>query len=614
MNWRIVLFLPLLLFQPGEDVPQVPVQQQDATPQQPQLPLPQPRGQSTEVEALQLAAADLVTIPFEDRLYTRYVWCPDGRVVSGRIGSLTVNYLSRAAIINRPDPVTLSNILLLRVDLRKLVATDDQLHELIDAWEQLQFDPRFSVLLTKATLQFATGFKVPTRSIEEIVDVPGGYIHTDGQRYTQKRVKKEVSALFTNQDVLRQVNPSFDPKLIEFLVESTHSQASVVSLSYLAGRGLKQVQGKNSLYTTIYGGLYYRFRGLKKGFKKGTDEDNYFAAIGIGDIEKNVRARDVFNKQGSDARIVKAISDITGHVRRMDFIRSLSGHVNFNTSLVVITQDLSRDSIDIDQNPLFNLDPFSVVKFDAKEAIREIPNGLNEFTLFNGNGDLLDQATDDIAADTTIPSPFGTVLEPAIGCIRCHASDSGWRKVSNDVSKLTGFLDIFDDRSRGKYSRQETIQRLVGLYAGSPEQIALPRARDDYNRAILRATGPWEESKTQADLALRSGNELASVLKDYFYRYLTAIDALRDLGIVWQGDDPVKAGIKLQETLGLDLNAVNANTQYIYPIQPNVIGPPIAVPEDPEIALLMKGSSLTRSSYDLRYGFMLARKAAKTSK
>jgi hypothetical protein len=302
--------------------------------------------------------------------------------------------------------------------------------------------------------------------------------------------------------------------------------------------------------------------------------------------------------------------------RRTCSTSTLSGHINNNTSFLSITQDLKRDSIDIDQHPILNLDPFSVVRFDAKESIRELTNGLNEFALWNGAGDLLDQATDDVAVDTTIPSPYGTVLEPAIGCIRCHAGDAGWRVIHNDVTDLRRkTLDIFDDIGARKktvkyhgreYNRQEAIIRLAGLYAGDPEVTALPRAREDYARAILRATGPWPGSKDQTDIVRLASGEVSSIFASEFYTTLTAVDALHDLGVAWQGKDPKAAGKKLGEVLALDPAAVQAGTIYIYPLRP---GDPTLRIEDARGGLLLSGKALVRSDYDLTYSFMAARHA-----
>jgi hypothetical protein len=604
----------------------------------------QPVAQATEAEALVAAAADLATVQEIDRIFTRYVWIESGRFKGARTASLAINLLSTAPTISRPVPVKATAkrpgaadvpILLQRCDLRQFANTDAALQSLLETWEEFQFEPRFNLLLTKGTLKFATGIKLPKvkrqvkRAVDELIDVPE-YTAKDGKRYTKAWSTKEVveteevDALGDRPNVVRQVSPHLPLEAVAFLIDQTHSQAPVVSLSYLVARGMRQVQDKGTLWADLYGGLYYRFRGIKKA-KKGTDEDNYFAGLGVGSVADGIKAADVLNVQQQDARAAVFVSGVTGRPRRIDFLRTLSGHVARNYGFLSITQDLKRSSIDIDQHPLFNLDPFGRGKFDAKELIRETTNGLNEFVLFDGAGGLLDQAADDVASDSTIPPPYGNVLEPAIGCIRCHAGGRGWQTVTNDVIELTQktkgnpgpLLDIFDDLGgahrkgilggKRDYTRDETLKRLAGLYSADPEQTMLPQARDAYTRAIQIATGQ-DEGENGVDLAQIRSTDLAEVFGRYFYRRLTAVDMLRDLGEVWDGQDAKAAGRRLQELTTKDVNAVQANTVWIYPLEG---GQAIAIPEDPVIAALYRGIGIERSDYDLRYTFVAMRYAAK---
>jgi hypothetical protein len=591
---------------------------------------PAPVAQATENDWLALCAADVVQLPPEDRFYTRYIPIPNGKILHGKVASLLCNYLSLTPIITRPEPLGKDALLVMRMDLRKY-ATGEKLVRLIQTWEELRYEPRLNLLLTKETLRFALNIKIPkvkktvTKLVDKVIDVPE-YIHTDGKKYNQKKVQEkveeviEVDGLSDDTDVVRQVSPHLDLKLVELLVEATHSQAPVVSLPYFLIRGLDQLQDKG-VKKTVWGGLYLRFRGIRQGVekenKKLTDEDVYFSSIGVADLdpEKGFKAKDVFNQIGSDARVAVATSRVTSRPRRIDFLRTRSGHFNVNTSIVSITQDLARDNVDIGVHPLMNLDPCFVNKFDAKEIITEMINGLNEFLIENGDGGILDEAdANKVVTDTSIPSPFQQVLRPAISCIRCHANDFGWQKVTNDVNRLTinKFLDIYDDISVRKYgklfSRDQVIDRLVGQYAGDPELLALPRARDDYARAILRATGPWDGSKDNTDIVRLSGNEIASIYGDYWYKKLTAVDALTDLGVAWGGTDAKAAGKKLREILSLDTNAVNANTQWVYQPKPGEV---VLIPEDARIGLLMEGVGITRTDYDLIYSFIATRYATK---
>ena len=59
-------------------------------------------------------------------------------------------------------------------------------------------------------------------------------------------------------------------------------------------------------------------------------------------------------------------------------------------------------SIDIGNHPLFNLIDFQE---DGAEAIWEGPLGLHQFAAINGQGKIVEQVPDDIATDSTVPSP-----------------------------------------------------------------------------------------------------------------------------------------------------------------------------------------------------------------
>jgi hypothetical protein len=249
-----------------------------------------------------------------------------------------------------------------------------------------------------------------------------------------------------------------------------------------------------------------------------------------------------------------------------------------------VTHDLRAEDIDIGTHPVMNLLNF---KDAAREVIFERTNGLHGFALFDGKGKRQDEVPPDIAADHSVPSPHATRLQPAIGCLRCHGKDSGWRVVHNDAKKLLGgLLDVFPAR------KADEIDRLAGLYAGDVERKLLPRARDDYNQAILRATGPFKKGKAdQTEIARMTAEGLADLWKSYWYDTVDAQQVLTDLGIK---SDPKTAAKTLRDTLP--------------PIKLIVEG---RIPEDPRIAALMIGLAVNRSDYDLVYSFIASRKLKK---
>lgn len=533
-------------------------------------------AEPSESDALLLASKDVVEIPALERQYMRYVWVtpdePDFREAAQAV-SHALNSVSSMPVIVRPAPLGKDRLLVLRVDLRAY--SGKRINEMVEVWESFKFDPRLNLLLTKDTLKFATN-PPEFPKVRKKVKVPP-YRAVDGNVYEYKYVEEE-----SKDDVVRVVGEHLDPKLVSELVDATRSQAPVVSHGYLVTRALTTIKDKG-LFKTLYGGLYYELSGVKRGFEKGTDEDNLLEKLGIGNVTEGVTAEKLFDRLRSDQRVAVFKSRITGKPRRIDFLKTLASRDA--QSLYITTHDLKTQSVDIGQHPIMNLLKF---KDDAREAIWEIPNGLLGYAIFDGEGALQDEVPPDVAADTTIPAPYGTRLQPAISCIRCHKTTRGWQPVQNDVKRLLGkFLDVFDDRNQ-RY-RDDAVVRIAGLYAGDPEFKLLPRGRDDYSSSVLRATGPWEKSKDQTDVAERVSDKLRDIYARYNYEPIDASRALFDLGLgeVDQKDAPDK----LREVL-----------------PPLSIFSEGVIKEDPRIGALMAGLSINRVDWDLVYTFAAARK------
>lgn len=537
---------------------------------------PVPDVLPTETDAMLLAARDVSEVPAPDRQYTRYVWITPDESDFGEATqavSHTINSVNWTPIIRRPVPLGKDKLLVLRLDLRSY--SDNRVNEFVNVWEELKFDPRFNLLLTKDTIKFAAEPPEFPKVRKKVKVAP--YKADDGNVYEYKYVTEA-----SKDDVVRVVGEHLDPKVVAALVDATQSQAPIVSHRYFVTRALTTVKNRG-LFKTLYGGLYYDLLGIKRGFEKGTDEDNLLERLGIGNVAEGVTAEKLFDKLRSDQRVAVFRSGITGKARRIDFLKTLASRDS--QSLYVVTHDLKAQDIDIGQHPILNLLKF---KDAAREAIYEMSNGLLAYVIFNGEGALQDEVPPDVAADTTIPSPHGTILQPAISCIRCHKTTRGWQPVQNDVKKLLSkFLDVFDDATQKR--QDEAVVRIAGLYAGDPEFKLLPRGRDDYSSAVLRATGPWKKSKDQTDVAERVSDKLREVYADHNYRLVDASRALVELGVS-----------------GVDEKDAPARLQKLLPPVPIFDGGLIR--EDPRIGALMSGLSINRVDWDLVYAFAAARK------
>jgi hypothetical protein len=306
-------------------------------------------------------------------------------------------------------------------------------------------------------------------------------------------------------------------------------------------------------------------------------------------------------------------SGVTERPRMVEFFRSFAGHVNENTSIVSRTHDLARENIDYGNAPLLNL-----LKFDddGREGIAEDANGFHLFWAANGAkkvgdvepGEIVDAVPDRIiAGDRSVP--HNTVLEPAISCIRCHASDAGWRIVRNDVKYLVkDLLDIFTDISRKRQMpirTQDEIDRILGLYRGDPELKALPRARNDLANAYLTASGVWDKT-TQVDIVKRGSAEIARIFDTYNFGRIHPSQALLDLGLDIEDLKVDVIGLSFydQQRAGDRLKAL------LMPLKGQV-APDLVLTEDPVLGLLEAGLDIDRREYDLRQSFISARVAAR---
>lgn len=571
---------------------------------------------ATAQDAWSLADQDAVQISKTEEgkqalYYLRYIWIESGDIDDLRIVSLDLNeVLNRATLIVRPTPVqgvTREGIkvLLARFDLTQYAPRQDNLYqkdleEITRVWEELQFEPRFNFLFTQDTLKFASSLITdPERLIyvrkqgwKTISVAP--YLQ-DGKTYNAKWIQTGVEDVtvkvkdlehFDRDSVIvaRLPGEHIDPKVVERLTHATRSQAPVVSLGYFHYRSMATIKDvvSNPLFANVFGGLYYDFAGIGRKFKKGTDLDNFLAQAGIGDVEKGVTFRQVFAQLRTDQKVAMAHSKVTDSQRAVFIFPSLlRGQVR-------LTFDLKRSSIDIGQQFTANLQREVA---DAHEAFRRKRNGLQEIALFNGQGELQDEAPFDVAKDHTAPAPKHGRLQGYINCASCHEAEGSdnYKRLSNDAKTLfTNRLEFLGDRTQYDRSVIDQQDRVYGAFLGDPE-VDYIRGRDDHARAVLKATGPWTNStRGQADVAKLAAQRQVKLWREYD-------------GLV----DPKEA----LAWFGFQANNNEESTQALKTLLPpdrrNLT--PYGTLEDPRIALLKSGISTTRMDFALAYGFAVPR-------
>jgi hypothetical protein len=391
----------------------------------------------TETDAVIGAAIDASTAP---ATYVRYVWNADADKDVAAAVSFAVNTaISKATTIQRLESVAGGR--LIRIDFERLCPKDADLKRALQLWDRLaEQDRAFYIREHEATAP---------------------YVAEDGKTYRHK-----WKVAFGSQCGIY-TGPDTPPDMKECvrLTVMTKTQTPIVRANRLVVKSLSQIDG----------GFYYQVAGIRKSQKAGrTDFEQFLIDRGV-DPEKAKELR-------AERRFAVLMSGVTGKPRAGEEVQGLLG-------VVVYTNDVADDNRNPMAHPVLTLlEP----KFDAIEAIAIRANGMCDFALFNGKGELQDVVPDNIARDHTIPSPYTSRLQPAISCIRCHKTGKGFRTTRNDVQAIlkaapeSGLkFDIVGD-DRFKDSR-DVLDRLAGLYRGNMDR--LNRGREDYSDAVFLATG-----------------------------------------------------------------------------------------------------------------------------
>lgn len=499
----------------------------------------------TPADAQAAALADLKTLPPGEAVFQRYIWAQDQLYSSKQLVSLTVNYVSRASVIYRPKLVKGG---LVRIDLRRIAPKVEDLAEYLSLWEEFAFDPSFATIITKDAIEqeikrgniFADVLEVGTKKLR----VRCKPYTVEGSTFDSRWVA-----------AIRLTGRHLDLKVATELELLTGSLAPVVENRYFTFRALSTIKDKdngNGTFTQVFGGLYYDLAGIRRakaaGKKKATDEDLLFESLGIGDVDKGITAEKIFDQTPSDQRVAVFRSGVTVKPRRVDVFPTLSKGQDAQGFLIV-THDIGRSDVDIATHPLANLEKF---KDKAREDIWTRANGLHGFALFDGKGNLVDEAPADVVADRETPAPHTTELAGAISCIRCHGDHDGLKPLRNDVLALRQrYIDVFGDLDPKNLNRSipDTLDRMAKRYAGSLE-VTLMRGRADYLKFILQATGPMEEgAKDQTDIGKVTSRAYARLFQEWYYDPVDARKALVDLG----RDVPPKQAVTLfRELVGRD--------------------------------------------------------------
>jgi len=483
------------------------------------MPAPRELPWSLPSQAVELALQDALTLSrrYGEKVgkFVRWLWVQNGSQEEWQSAADALNKVSRAAAPAIPAFV---GGVLARVDLRIYWPRAGDLAEVLGQWEKFAFDPYFSLLFTQASLKLLTQEQLGTLKTQSIRPL---HVWQDGKWVATGKVGWVERNFERIKDVVvERVNaPHLHASGIEKLQAWTGSLAPVVHSGYFETRALSTIKdrddGKENVFSTIYGGLYDELAGIRRSQAKGrSDLDQLFLDLGVGDGKSY---KDVFERLRSDKAAVLIHSNVTNKRRRVRVYPVLSSLFG----IVAVTEDIRDRDIDVDADALRDVVNSKVF---AYEVIWVAANGQQKFALFGAEGQLLESGADDVVSDHDLPRPVTTRLQAAISCIRCHGPHEGWQPFPDDLRLLLGKGTVV-------FKNADEEDRIRGQHAWQIDAV-LQRLRDDYSQATLLSTGKWAGSPANKDIVQRVSAVHAAVWARQRYRTVDPEYALRTLGEV----------------------------------------------------------------------------------
>lgn len=306
--------------------------------------------------------------------------------------------------------------------------------------------------------------------------------------------------------------PPYLPTL-DNLKALTESKVPIVNGAWLMSKSMQQING----------GRYYIFRRLVP--RRLNKDDKELTPIKVNDYlaKVGVNLHSIENNVGIDRAVVypRHPTESPGSI-----VLTTSNTIppSRGTALVGITFDIFED----DQgNPEF--DPERNLlghKFRGQEIIVTQPNGFPEYTLWDANGNLVDEAPQKLAADRTIAHGLPRLNAP-LSCIRCHGMERGWLKIDCRIrDRVASGQKITGDFSKEEVSDPGTLAQIKALYSGNLN-TALFGGQSTYAHAVFLATAGPSGLHSVAEASAWT----ADVFSDYVYEEVDAHKAAAELGL-----------------------------------------------------------------------------------
>lgn len=425
--------------------------------------------------AVRVAAADITTLPLEDRPYQRYlslhVVAVKDRPDFLRVLAFHVNSLGRKRplapirtreefLADRKAAIVLVAADVVRVDIRdyrwdvpvydKLATTDPHFHFVLNVNEK---DLKAAGEAQRLLASLPPGAKWwPSGKNPDGSDYSAGY-YAGNKLVLEVEQPVVVVPAATGKVVEKAAHaPWAEPVLLATLVKETQSEAPLLRADwFIIQTGAQKDRAAG----------YYQFLGLK-------NRDDFFALTGVNVKEAQKREDEV-------AAIIQK-SGIASRNRQIYRFGAIGGGY-WQTRDQLKKQVKNGNAINA-----LNGD----YKHQAERHYGFLPNRLFGYYLSDDKGVQQDSAPDEVGPDSTASSNR-TVLEPMVSCVRCHTE--GLRPL-NDYGRR-----LFQGPNKLVAYDHEKFKRLEQLYL-EPLTVDLDRDTDLFAQALVRLNGPeWTTRK-----------------------------------------------------------------------------------------------------------------------
>lgn len=492
-------------------------------------------------------AADAVNVVYDDlkllndngisTQFVRYLWNQSGDDRQMYESSVHLNAIVSHSQINFPpntpgSPIEFLSNYLMRIDLAVLCPDPDDLKNAVEVWDRIE-NYKFAII------------------IEGVID----HGKTGGDKKGDDKSESESVRVFSA------FPPHIDQEKGLQIQTWTNASNPVVWIPQFIYQATEEGERDGK-------GLYYDFRRIGKSPDPKISDFRFYVLSRTGmkietveDLNTDVRAAFTFSLVHGKERVVIAFNSPSRPV--------------VNNGMWYITLDPFDENTDDSTYSAFaNLLNHD---YDGLEIIRELPNGLHEYTLFDRNGNLVEIAPPNLVADGLIPNPYTKELRPYVSCVRCHGekeSDAGMKPFTNIAESFfqSGLgIGILNDLS-SKHPNK-TTENIARLYSASLDKI-VRNTQWDLSDAIVISTKGAKNSNGVPWTFFDYSRSLEESWASYRYTQVNAEIAIRESGFVVANDNPV-------ETMR------------------TLLGVPTSGLEDWRFVLLMLGKTISRDQWNL---------------